>query len=86
MSASTAEEIRLDIDDNAARLAVKLVEQMATCDPQTVLDLQRLLRPFRVSRRLSAKQIYKAYAHIGCLYVDAIKVAIEKRRDHADSD
>ncbi len=85
VEAPISEEIKLDIDDSTNRLAVLLLKQM---DHMPLAELDRLnvlLGDFEwdSKRAMRATQAHKAFAHIGFLYVNAIRDAHNKwKKDH----
>ena len=81
ISAVNGRKCEVPIDNRAARLAELLVDQIDGISPDELHRLMTLLGEFDVKpgRALNGVQIHRALAHIGFLYVAAIKELIEKK-------
>ena len=76
-------EIRLEVDDLANRLAIRLIGEMDRMSHEERDRLSDLLGDFELkpNRTMRAGQAHRAFAHVGFLYVMAMRTARNQRKD-----
>ena len=81
-------EIRLEVDDLANRLAIRLIGEMDRMSHEERDRLSDLLGDFELQPNRTMRagqahraQAHRAFAHVGFLYVMAMRTARNQRKD-----